>query len=87
MKYNLQIPLNFSQLLDLVLQLPKTAQTRLVVAIENQEKTLPKIKMKTIVQIKDKNYQYPNKEPQKMVGLWEDDGVIEFFLKKNNLNL
>lgn len=82
MKYNIQLPLNFQQLLNLILQLPKVEQKRLVQAIENEEQSFPKIEMKTIAQIKNKNYQYTRKDPQKIVGIWENEEAIDNYFAK-----
>ncbi|NJL11799.1 MAG: hypothetical protein HC913_01420 [Microscillaceae bacterium] len=82
MEYKLQIPLSFQQLTNLVLQLPTSAQKRLVAAIESQQSPPPKIQMKTVAQIKDTNYRYPHKQPQKLVGLWENEPEMDqFFLQ------
>jgi hypothetical protein len=70
MEYNL---ISYEQLLNLVLQLPKPTQKRLITAIKRQHETLPKIQTKTVEQINGKNYQYPNKQPQKIVGIWENE--------------
>jgi len=80
MEYKLNIPINFHQLLDLVLQLPAPAQKRLMSALKSKQSTLPKIQMKTVAQIKAESYNYPtHKQPQKLVGIWENDGEMDFF--------
>lgn len=84
MEYKLNIPLNFHQLLDLVLQLPASAQKRLITVLKDQQSNLPKIHMKTVAQIKNETYQYPTyKQPQKLVGIWENDGEMDDFFNSN----
>ncbi len=59
------------------MQLPAITQQRLITAIELQQRPPAKLQMKTVAQIKDKNYRYPTKQPQKLVGLWENEPEID----------
>ena len=79
MEYKLNIPLSFHQLLDLIQQLPAPVQRRLITTLEKQQ-VVPKIQMKTIEQVKNKNYIYPtNKNPQSIIGIWENEPEIDSF--------
>jgi hypothetical protein len=71
MEYNMQIKLNFEQLLQLILQLPDIEQKKLVsVLAKTNRNTLPTIRMRTVAEILASDYIYPARKPQHLVGGW-----------------
>lgn len=74
MEYNVQIQLNFEQLLQLILQLPDIEQKKLVSALsKTNDNNLPSIRMRTVAEILAKDYTYPAQKPQHLIGSWSGD--------------
>jgi hypothetical protein len=78
MEYNVQLQLNFEQLLQLVLQLPELEQKRLVSALSRDNSAkLPTLQMRTVAQILAQDYQYPYAKPKQLVGGWAGEETPE----------
>lgn len=80
MEYNIQLPLSFQQLLHLVLQLPIAEQKRLTEAIAQNNTWMPNLPMKTIDEILAEDYQYPQRNPQRLIGAWDGNESIDTLL-------
>ncbi|MCU0444742.1 MAG: hypothetical protein MUE85_07470 [Microscillaceae bacterium] len=78
MEYNVQLQLNFEQLLQLVLQLPEIEQKRLVSVLSKPSPArLPTLRMRTVAQILAQDYQYPYTKPKHLVGGWTGEETPE----------
>ncbi len=84
MEYNLQIQLSFEQLLKMILQLPAIEKKQLIAAIiqdnEPNNDIKATIQTKTIKELLAKDYQYPAKNSQLLVGAWDTNEPIEMLL-------
>jgi hypothetical protein len=80
MEYNFQIQLNFEQLLTLVSQLPNLEKKRLLAAMIEDSTKSSIMQTKTIEEVLAKDYKYPTKHPQSLVGAWDTNESIETLL-------
>lgn len=80
MEYNIQLPISFEQVLQLILQMPLSEQKRLTEALSQNNAWIPNIPMKTIDEILAEDYQYPSHNPQSLIGAWEGNEDIDTIL-------